>query len=729
MNMPLQRTEQSASFPAAAAATIKPTAAMCHAQCSPLPAVLAAAIWAAMLHMLKSGGQATGTKAGLSACAGAGVGAEGGFAKQSAAALAGGTLAKPKLATAAGNSPALEKAGAAPLDGTQGVDQACPRGGGFDFALFVELVRQLCNSAFSSSDLRSGWQSHGEGQEGCPMLGQQGALLDPAVEHKRMETIAVLGRHEDKFKKAVDGKGIDKLIEDEKTPPDLVRALKDLKADPQMMEALDKAKTGKTDGKISAKDINILQSNNANKAFAEQKAEDFEETYIPSDNKDPNAVPRPITSNDAKRELFRYSDYLPKHVSRENLQKIVDGTAEQGKAPPQLVAAAKFYVDNPDAWQKDMDRKGPDEPIRKDGLCNHVSKSIELTADEDKTLKVMGENRDVFFGGSNLNDSKLKKIAGDPAGKPEVREAAEMLLDKRGSLLYTMLDNGKHGHGGNILHAADDRSIGGGDFERFMQQRNKSIAPPQEVLTAEEAAAAGKAAQAEKSDSTGQATRTADPAAARSAQAAQDMSDGLYNQPDAKKKKGGQLRDIATFFLKAYSIIMGAVSSVLAVLAKVPGLGLIAAPAALATSAASGAASIGAAALQGKDTKNAAMMAGIGVATTAASLVVPGAGKLVTESAKVSAKEGGEVAAKEGAKTAATQGGKTWGQREIVEGTAIRNDVVAQRAGKAAGFSLGVSVASNTADQTGLTDAASGRAMNEYHAHQVDHSQQQQPVA
>jgi type III secretion translocon protein HrpF len=631
-----------------------------------MPSPLAAAIWGAAMMMLKS--QLQGAQGAQGAGAGCGA--------------AGGALDKPTA------SPALENVNDKPA--------ARPQQGELDFAKFVELVRQLCNSAFSAGSGISVGQPQ---QDSDPCLARpQAAAVDPAVEQKRMETIAILGRHEGKFKKAVDSNGLDKMLKDEKTPPDLKRAIQDLKADPEMMEALDKAKTGKTDGKISAKDINILQSNAANKAFAEQKAEDFEQTYIPSDNKDPNAKPRPITNNDAQRELFRYSDYLPKHVSRESLQKIVDGTAEQGKCPPQLVAAAKFYVDNPAAWEKDMG-KGPDESIRKDGLCNRFAKSMELTAEEDKILKVLDENRSTFFGKGNLTDAKLKQIAEDPAAKPEVRDTARALQDKKGSLLHAMLDNGKHGHGGNLIHAANDRSIGQGDLNRVLEQRNKTIAP------AEKTASPAEIAAAEKTAKTAQSGRAAPTAAA---QAAQDMSDGTYNQPDNKTKKGGQLRDIANFFLKAYSFITNIASSVLSAVAalKIPGLSQLAAVGAMGAQAASGLAKIGSAALEQGDVKGAAIGAGIGMATTAAGLVIPGGGKIVGEAAE----------------NAAKGGAKTWSTQAVNSSTDITNGQVAQVAGKAAATSTATTAASTAFTESGAKAEVTGQATNQAHAYQQQHA-------
>jgi type III secretion translocon protein HrpF len=715
MNMPLQRTTESPAFVETAALVQSPGGQPGDTPIRALPTSLSNAVWAVSLYALKATGQATGEKSKQSCRSGG----ESALTKQSANPSAGAAQQKPQ--------PGMKGVSAlTQQDAAEPVNVICAKGkadcadAGFDFQQFMELVRQLINSCCSSSGALSGAGDEQSEQEALPGQGQARRVsADPAVEQKRMEIIAVLGRHEDKFKKAVDDKGLDKLIADEKTPPDLVRALKDMKADPQMMEALDKAKNGKKDLKFSAEDINALQANSANKAFAEQKAEDFEQTYVPSDCKDPNAKPRPITNNDAKRELFRYSDHLPKDVSRENLQKIVDGTSEQGKAPPQLVAAAKFYVDNPAAWEKDTG-KGPDESIRKDGLCNEFAKSMELTAEEDKTLKVLDENRETFFGGSNLNDAKLKQIAGDPAAKPEVRDAAKALQEKKGSVLYAMLDNGKHGHGGNVLNAANDRRISGEDLDRVMAQRNKSIAPPVETATplSEKVAAGGTPGK------TAQAAKATDPSAARASQAAQDMSDGQQDQPDAKKKQGGQLRDIATFFLKVYSTMMNVTSNVLGLLVKVPGLGWIAGFGAMAASGLSGSASTAVAELEGKDTKKAAAMAGVGMAATFVGFFLPGGAKLVKESAKVTAKEGGKAGADEAAKTGAREGGKAWGQREIVNGTAIRNDVVAKEAGWAAAGSLRNSALTNTAEETGLTDAASGFATNEYHAYELSQEEQ-----
>jgi len=671
MNMPLQRTTQSSPF-AADLPLAKTSVPACTGKASALPPALAGALGAAVMLMLKNMQMAQGGRRH---------GPEGAATQPSAGHM--GRVSRDAGAAEGGKTAGTQACMARP---------AQQKNEGFDFQLFAQLVAQLCNSAFSSGAAVTNGQSQEGAGDACQAQQPEGEALDPQVEETRMETIAILGRHEDKFKKAVDEKGIDKMINDKDTPPDLVRALKNLKADPQMMEALDKAKNGKTDHKISAEDINKLQANDANRAFAEKKAESFEQTYIPSDCKDPNAKPRPITNNDAQRELFRYSDYLPKHVSRESLQKIVDGTAAQGKAPPQLVAAAKFYVDHPEAWEKDMG-KGANDSIRKDGICNRFAKSMELTADEDKTLKVLDENRSTFFGKGNLTDAKLKQISEDPDAKPEVREAAQSLRDKKGSLLYAMLDNGKHGHGGNLIHAADDHSIGSGDLDKVLAQRNKQVAPAEKTEPADKTAAAAK---------TGPAQKTAAASDPMAAQAAQDMSDGQRDQPDAKKKKGGQLRDIATFFLKAYSFVTHVASQVLSAVAalKIPGVSWLAAAGAMGAETASGAAKIGATALQGGDVKGAAKSAGIGLATTAAGLLIPGGGKIVGEAAEVGAKEAG----------------KSWSKQAVNEATDITNGQLAKFAGKEAAKGTAKTAASTAFTESGAKAEVTGRATNEYHA-------------
>lgn len=626
-----------------------------------LPLLLAAGVWTQALSMLKSALQGAGGKANAP---------EGAPDKQA-------------------SSPSVEHV--ANKQAESGHE------GEFDFAKFAQLVQQLCNLVVGGDASANADPVQAQGGPSIPQEGAEGEAADP-VEQKRMETVAILGRHEGKFKKAVDGKGLDKMLADKNTSPDLKRAIQNLKDDPEMMEAFDKAKTGKSNGDFSAEDINILQSNSTNKAFAEQKAEDFEQTYIPSDCKEPNAQPRPITNNDAQRELFRYSDYLPKNVSRESLQKIVDGTAEQGKCPPQLVAAAKFYVDNPSAWKKDF-KKGENEGIRKDGLCAHIAKSVELTAEEDKTLKVLDQNRNVFFDKGNLTDAKLKRIAEDPEAKPEVRDTARALLDKKGSLVFSMLDNGKHGFGGNLANAADDRSIGQGDLDRVLQGRNKTIAPAEKIAASDGAAAA-------KAPGTTQAGPVAGTVQTRAAQAAQDMSDGTYNQPDNKSKKGGQLRDVANFFLKAYSAITNVLSSVLAGIAslKIPGVSWLAAAGAMGAKAASGLAKTGSTALEQGDVKGAAVKAGIGVGMTGAGMLIPGGGKIVGEAGKF----------------AANGSARTWSQHAVNSSTSITNGQVAKEAGKSAAKSVATTTATtvyaeseavnSTVNSTVATGANTARA-------------------
>lgn len=229
----------------------------------------------------------------------------------------------------------------------------------------------------------------------------------------------------------------------------------------------------------------------------------------------------------------------------------------------------------------------------------------------------------------------------------------------------------------------------------MLKDRNPNVAPAEKTVAPAETGAAEKTGRAQ------QAGRTQNTAAA---QAAQDMSDGTYNQPDNKSKKGGQLRDIANFFLKAYSFITGVVSDVLGAVAalKIPGLSWLAAAGAVGAKAASGAAKVASTALEGGDVKGAAISAGIGVATTAAGVIIPGGGKIAGEAA--------EQAAKGGA--------KTWSNQAVNNATDITNGQLSKEAGKAAGKSVATNGAMTAFEESGAKAEVTGQATNQVHGWQ-----------
>lgn len=460
-----------------------------------------------------------------------------------------------------------------------------------------------------------------EGEDGMPAGATQAG-------QSRVKALSVLERYKDDFKKPKSSKDIQKMIDDDKTPPDLREALRTVQSDPKMSQMLDSAKNGKSDGKFSNKDISTLAQDPEVIQYNRAQAKSFTDNYIPSDDGGKTQEGRAITANDAQRELYRYSDYLPKNVSQKDLQDIVDGTGKEGKAPPQLVASAQYYLDHPDEW-KGLTGKEGDQSISRGHLEDAIGKNVMLNADETKTVQTLQNNQDVFFGKGSLTRKKLDSIAEDSGNSQEVRDAAKQL--SKDPMLFGMLDNGKHGNTGSAWNAADDGKIGKGDLSAFTGKMNKTVAPTYKTHPA---------------------------ATAQDQSAVSAMASGEMNQPDTKKKKGGQLRDFVNGLLKVVSVIEGIASKVLSGIAslKIPGISQIAGLAAMGTSAISGAANVGSTALSGGDVEHAGKKAAIDLGMTGISSIAgPGAGKAISEAGKEVGKEIGKAAAKGGAKGAAGQ--------------------------------------------------------------------------
>ncbi|UXH79074.1 HrpF/NolX family T3SS translocon protein [Roseateles amylovorans] len=447
--------------------------------------------------------------------------------------------------------------------------------------------------------------------------------------------MAILGRHEARFKKA-DPEALRAMASDATTPPDLKRALDELLRKPGLQKAV------MPGGTLNAKGINDAQKHMpGQRAYAEAKAREYTQNYVPSDAPEGQAGPRPMTSNDAMRELFKYSDELPKKVSREALRDIANGTAGAGKCPPQLQAAAQFYVDNPAAWQRDFGCD-PEKSLRKDKLLNRSDDKIQLTQKEHDTLNTLSTHRDVFFGGKSLTPETLKKQANDDQADPQVREAARELLGNK--MLFAMLDNGKHQHGGNLIHPANDKKIGEGDLNAWLSKMNKTVASAHTAATS-------------PADFSLSATR--------------DMLEGQFNQPDFKHKKGGGLADFGAGLLKGVGFVAGLASGALGAVAnlRIPGVSWLAGAGAVGLSMAEGGAKVGATAIEGGDVKAQGIAAGIGTAATLAGLV---GGKGASQAAK----QGLEGAAEQGRK-----GAQRWSQKAVTADTDVtRGETVAAAA-------------------------------------------------
>lgn len=417
-------------------------------------------------------------------------------------------------------------------DGAGGLAQHADRSGSsgsaFNEAL-AEILSKFCNESASSSGSSSPSRL-ATPTSSTPLTDPfSDAYSDPLINPAYQQAVAdasgangdnmsfeqvvtTLGRHEDLLKKPLDQKGIEKLINDPATPSDAQQALQALLKNPQMLTAIDSAKEGKSDGKISAKDIRTLQQEPRFKEYAMVKAESYTHAYVPSDAK-PGSPAREMTDNDAMRELYLYSESLSKNVNMETLQKIADGSQDMGKCPPQVAAAAKYFVDNPEKWQQLTGKNDPKASVSRDRLCDLAAYNVKLSPQESKALNTLKNNEDIFFKGGGINPDKLKKIAEDTGNSQEVREAAS-LLSQPNSMLFSMLDNGKHGAGGNFFNKANDHNISKGDLNAFISKGSNQVAPP------------ARLSPASSGDPLAQAAK-------------QEMDIGQETQPDAKKTKGG----------------------------------------------------------------------------------------------------------------------------------------------------------------------------------------------
>ncbi len=336
------------------------------------------------------------------------------------------------------------------------------------------------------------------------------------------ETVMTLGRHEKLLRGKIDAEKLDGMLADDSLPSDLRGALQTLQEDPGMFDRLESAKTGERDGRFSVKDVRTLQDSPEMKAYTDQRAEAYLDNYTPSDAV-PGTPGRRMTANDAMRELFRYGDSLPNKFGLEDLQKIADGSANAGKAPPALMAAAKYYTRNPGEWSR-LTGEDANGKIGRERFADLASRNVQLRPEELEAVKTLADNRDVFFKKGGLTPDKLQQIVQDPSNSDAVREAAALLGTKE-SMLFGMLENAKHGAGGDAWNTANDKNLSKNDLKAFLKQGlNEASGDDRNASLFDQASAEGPLGS----------------------QASADMAVGQESQPDAKKQKGGQLKDVLT---------------------------------------------------------------------------------------------------------------------------------------------------------------------------------------
>ncbi|QUP56441.1 nodulation protein NOLX (plasmid) [Ralstonia syzygii] len=424
--------------------------------------------------------------------------------------------------------------------------------------------------------------------EQSPLTWNGGTLTN-----SELQIVAILDRHKDQC--PLEWSSLQDKINDPSTPPDLKQALQGLSQDPQLFYAIGSQGDGKCGGKIKAKDLDAFSANHPQvSAFNEQQAKGYEQNYIPSDGTG-DGLPASMTESDALRELYKYSDNLTKHLGEDEFRQIVDGTAKTGKCPPQVIAAAQYFLDHKDDWNK---LTGGGE-VGKADFLQTASSAMSLTQPELDTLKTINANQNAFFGDGDLTRDKLAGMADNKRLDPKVRQAASQLLGD--PVLFGLLNNAITGYkthhgffsfGGG--HTVDSGNIAGRDFQQFysnLSQANRTVQTP----------------------------RTHEPKTAEEQAAVADMMMGVADQPEIKSPKhnGGFLQHALDDVLKVGAKALDWASMAVGMLSFIPGVGEIADAASAALEAESQACNILHAAVSGGDVKKALEEAGINLGAAA----------------------------------------------------------------------------------------------------------------
>ncbi|HKT97171.1 MAG TPA: HrpF/NolX family T3SS translocon protein [Paraburkholderia sp.] len=373
------------------------------------------------------------------------------------------------------------------------------------------------------------------------------------LNESELQITAVLDRHKDQCPLSWDS--LNDKINDASTPPDLKAALQGLQHDPRLFFAISSQGDGRSGGKIKAKDLTEFSANHPQvAAFNEQKAAAYTQNYIPSDGSG-NRQPRAMTESDALRELYRYSDNLPKHLGTDDFKQIVDGDAKTGKTPPQVIASAQYFLDHQDAWNK---LSGSDDRISKEDFLQTASSSMSLTQNELDTLAAMNHNQSAFFGDGDLTRDKLTTMCNDKHLDAKTRDAAKQLL--RDPLLFGLLNNtitgykthhGAFDFGGG--HTVDSGNISNRDFNHFydnMSAANRTV----------------------------EKQRTHAATAPEQQDAVADMMMGRADQPEIKSPKhnGGFLEHALNDVLKVGAKALDWAATAMSALSFIPGIGELA---------------------------------------------------------------------------------------------------------------------------------------------------------
>lgn len=136
-----------------------------------------------------------------------------------------------------------------------------------------------------------------------------------------------------------------------------------------------------------------------------------------------------MTESDAMRELYRYSDNLPKDLNQDAFKQLVEGDSTTKKSPPQVIAAAQYFREHPDQWKA---LAGDKESMSTADFLQKSTSEMHLTVPELKTLDTINSHQEAFFGdGKEVTRDKLDTIVKDDKADPAVRDAAKQLWATR----------------------------------------------------------------------------------------------------------------------------------------------------------------------------------------------------------------------------------------------------------------------------------------------------------
>ncbi|UVC19221.1 nodulation protein NOLX [Mesorhizobium onobrychidis] len=429
-----------------------------------------------------------------------------------------------------------------------------------------------------------------------PSVTRKGGELTQA----ELQIVAVLNRHKDHM--PLSPHSLAEKANDPSTPPDLKQAIEGLQQDPELLQAINCQGHGRDGGgKITAGDLSKFSKRHPQvAAFQESQAQSYVQNYIPSDSTK-NVPPSLMTRSDALREFYRYSENLPKELSQDSFKQIVHGEAKTGKCPPQVIAAAQYFIDHPDEWKQL--RGGTSDKVHKEDFLQAASSSMSLTQTELNTLKTINSNQRAFFGSGVLTRDKLASMAEDESLKPNIREAASQLLSD--PLLFGLLNNSITGYkthnsffdfGGG--HTVDSGNISKKDFARFygsMSSANRTVQQP----------------------------KTHPPETAAEQDAASDMMMGRADQPDTKssKRNGGAFIHAVGDVLKVASPVLDWAATAVGLLSFIPVVGQVADAVSMTLAFQAQAANLLRTAITGGNMKQALIEAGINIGAQALSLI------------------------------------------------------------------------------------------------------------